>query len=90
MRLTGSSRWPTAAFGANGYVSAVDVSLWPKHVAYRHLADTVDLDSAPQLSAHATAGFLSRAERSTLNFADGFLADMATHAALMSGERAVA
>ena len=50
----------------------------------------VDLDDAPPLSARATAGFLNRAERSTLNFADGFLADMAQHAALMSGERAVA
>jgi DNA (cytosine-5)-methyltransferase 1 len=88
--MTSGSKWPTAAYGSNGDAWAVDVSLWPRQMPYRHLADVVDLDDAPPLSARATAGFLNRAERSTLHFADGFLADMAQHADLMSGERAVA
>ncbi len=75
--MTSGSKWPTAAYGSKGDAWAVDVSLWPKQMPYRHLADLVDLDDAPPLSARATAGFLNRAERSTLNFADGFLADMA-------------
>ena len=90
VRMSTGSGWPTAAFGSNGESWAVDVSLWPRRMPYRHLADLVDLDDAPPLSARATAGFLNRAERSSLRFADGFIADMAQHAALMSGERAVA
>ena len=88
--MSSGSKWPTAAYGSNGDAWAVDVSLWPKQMPYRHLAELVDLDDAPPLSARATAGFLNRAERSTLNFADGFIADMEQHAELMSGERAVA
>jgi DNA (cytosine-5)-methyltransferase 1 len=88
--MPGRSKWPTAAFGSKGDAWTVDVSLWPKQMPYRHLADLVDLDAAPVLSSRATAGFLDRAGRSTLRFADGFIADMVQHAALMSGERAVA
>ena len=88
--LLNGSKWPTAAYGSDGEVFAVDVSMWPKQLPYQHLADVVDLEAAPQLSARATAGFLNRAERSTLNFADGFIADMVDHAAVMAGERAVA
>ncbi len=65
-----------------------DVSMWPKRMPYRHLADIVDLDAAPQLSARATAGFLNRAERSTLNFADGFIAAPLTDAQLADYMRA--
>ena len=65
LRCRIGSKWPTAAYGSNGDAWAVDVSLWPKQMPYRHLADLVDLDDAPPLSARATAGFLNRAERST-------------------------
>lgn len=54
-------RWPKAAFGANGKVWAVDVSMWPVHEPYLHLHDLVDLDAAEPLSARASAGFLSSA-----------------------------
>lgn len=83
-------RWPTAAFGAKGKVWAVDVSMWPTREPYRHLHETVDLDAAQPLSARGTAGFLSRAQRGTLRFADGFLEDIAQHAAFMADERSVA
>lgn len=88
--LPTGSRWPTAACGSNGEVWAVDVSMWPTWSPYQHLADVVDLDVAPPLSARATSGFLSRAERSRLNFADGFIAEVATHSAAMEMERAAA
>jgi DNA (cytosine-5)-methyltransferase 1 len=83
-------RWPTAAFGAKGKIWAVNVSLWPLREPYRHLHDVVDLEGAPPLSARATAGFLSRAQRGNLRFAEGFLDDVAEHAAYMAEELSVA
>jgi DNA (cytosine-5)-methyltransferase 1 len=83
-------RWPTAAFGANGKVWAVDVSMWPTREPYRHLHDLVDLDRARPLSARGAAGFLSRAQRGSLRFVDGFLDDVADHAAHMAGVLSVA
>jgi DNA (cytosine-5)-methyltransferase 1 len=83
-------RWPTAAFGANGKVWAVDVSMWPTREPYRHLHNVVDLEIAPSLSARGAVGFLSRAKRGTLRFVDGFLDDVAEHAAFMSRELSVA
>lgn len=76
-------RWPTAAFGASGKVWAVDVSMWPTREPYRHLIDIVDLDAASPLSARGAAGFLSRAERGSLRFMEGFLEDVAEHVAFM-------
>ena len=83
-------KWPMAAHGANGKAWAVDASLWPRLENYRHLSKVVDLDRAPQLSARATAGFYGRTQRSSLNFVDAFIGDIAEHAALMANERAVA
>jgi len=64
--------------------------MWPVRDAYQHLSDIVDLDEASPLSARASAGFLSRAERGNLNFAPGFLDDVAEHAAFMAEELSVA
>ena len=83
-------RWPTAAFGSKGKVWAVDVSMWPTRETYTHLHDLVDLDAAQPLSVRATSGFLSRARRGNLRFADGFLDDLADHVAHMSSELSVA
>ena len=83
-------RWPTAAFGTKGKVWGVDLSLWPTHEPYRHLKDVVSLDSAPPLSARASAGFLSRARRGSLRFKDGFLDDLAEHVGFMTQELSVA
>ncbi len=88
-RVDPGSRWPLAAYGGGGEAWAVDVSLWPRESPYRHLSDLIDLDLAPQLSARASAGFLSRTERSTLNFNDDFLRDVADHAALMANDSAL-
>lgn len=88
--LRSGDRWPTAAFGSKGKIWAVDVSMWPTREPYRHLHEIVDLEAAQPLSARATSGFLSRAERGTLRFADGFLDDVAEHAAYMAEELSVA
>lgn len=88
--LERGEKWPTAAFGAKGKAWAVDLSLWPRRERYQHLSDLIDLDRAPQLSARATAGFYGRTQKSSLNFVDEFIVDIAEHAALMAAEPAVA
>ncbi len=87
--IQSGERWPTAAFGAAGKAWAVDVSMWPLHEPYLHLDRLVDLASARPLSAKATAGFLSRARRSGLRFADGFLDDLDDHLQVMTGGHSV-
>lgn len=88
--LTSTTKWPLAACGERGSAWAVDVSMWPRLDRYQHLSDVVDLEAAPALSARATAGFYSRTQRSSLNFEDAFLTDIAEHADLMTEDRAVA
>jgi DNA (cytosine-5)-methyltransferase 1 len=88
--IQAGDRWPTAAFGASGKAWAVDVSMWPTHEPYQHLGDVLDLSSAAPVSARGAAGFLSRAERGSLRFVDGFLDDVAEHVRFMNKERSVA
>jgi DNA (cytosine-5)-methyltransferase 1 len=88
--LVSGAKWPTAAHGANGKAWGAEVSMWPQQRPYQHLSDAVDLDEAPPLSARATAGFLERANRSSLTFADGFIEEMTEHLSVMAEERAVA
>jgi DNA (cytosine-5)-methyltransferase 1 len=88
--IQGGDRWPTAAFGAAGKAWAVDISMWPTHEPYSHLAEVVDLASATPISARGAAGFLSRAERGSLRFMEGFLSDVADHVQSVGGARSVA
>jgi DNA (cytosine-5)-methyltransferase 1 len=69
--------WPPAAWGGNGTAHAADVSAWPVRQRYRHLESF--LRSPKLLSERATAGFLRRAEASSLRFVDGFLDDVRDH-----------
>lgn len=78
-RLPANDPWPMGAAGARGERWAFRASMWPVARPYRHLADVVDLDVAPALSRRATAGFLSRARRSSLRFEPGFLEDVEDH-----------
>lgn len=87
--IQSGERWPTAAFGTAGKAWAVEASMWPEHQAYRHLSDVIDLEAAQPLSAKAAAGFLSRARRSGLRFAPGFLEDVADHVEAMTGSVSV-
>lgn len=83
-------RWPLAAFGANGKVWGVDLSMWPTRERYRRLIPTAEVRRATPLSARASAGFLERAQRGSLRFVDGFLDDVAEHLAFMQQELSVA
>lgn len=88
--LLRGDRWPTAAYGSGGSAWAVDASLWPEHASYQHLSELVDLSSSPHLSVRATDGFLSRAQRSSLRFKDGFLAAVSDHSEQARGLACVA
>jgi DNA (cytosine-5)-methyltransferase 1 len=70
--------WPSAAYGDEHGIRAVNATTWP--IAWRRitLLQFLRYPTRP-LSARATAGFLSRASKSQLTFADGFLADLKFH-----------
>lgn len=71
--------WPTAAWGSNGHAFAVDASQWPLDDRVRpSLLDFLEYEHVP-LSVRATAGFLERTSRSSLNFPEGFLDDVVHH-----------
>ena len=72
-------RWPNAAWGSEGRSWASPLSMWPQQQSYMHLLDVLDLEQAVPLSARATAGFLSRTERSTLRFDPDFLVAIKDH-----------
>jgi DNA (cytosine-5)-methyltransferase 1 len=76
-QLEAGQRWPGAAWGAAGTVHVADISAWPTRMPYRHLESF--LRSPRLLSERATAGFLRRAEASSLRFVDGFLDDVSDH-----------
>jgi DNA (cytosine-5)-methyltransferase 1 len=78
--------WPAAAWGHDRKAYAVGVSTWPVQQDYQHLESF--LQSPALLSVRATAGFLSRAEASSLRFVDGFLDDVREHLARMRKEAA--
>jgi len=84
--LTVGSRWPMAAYGHKGRAWEVPASLWPIRKPYKSLLDVVSPLTALPLSARATAGFLSRTERSTLRFDPEFLVAMKEHLRVMQGE----
>jgi DNA (cytosine-5)-methyltransferase 1 len=88
--LKTGAKWPMAAHGAAGKAWRVEASMWPQQLPYQHLSDVVDLAEAPPLSARATAGFLNRAGRGSLNFAPGFIEEMTEHSVVMAEDRAVA
>lgn len=66
-------RWPSAAWGEDGHVVAMNVSTWPERRNYTHLTDLVDVAEAEPLSARATAGFLTRASKGKLRLDEDFI-----------------
>lgn len=77
-RLPKGSPWPDAAWNVGDGRYTANVSAWPKQPKRRDLADFLRHEPDP-LSMKATAGFLSRAAKSTLRFAPGFLDALASH-----------
>lgn len=82
--LAPGERWPTAASGGAGKSFAADLSMWPVRAPYTHLLDVIDTASATPLSQRGTAGFLNRAERSTLRFDPDFMVAVKEHLAAVS------
>lgn len=74
----GGTHWPKAAWGQKGRVYRVERSPWPVREDYTGLAEFLRFP-ATDLSERATAGFLARAEVSSLHFVPGFLRDVRTH-----------
>jgi DNA (cytosine-5)-methyltransferase 1 len=81
--LEAGAAWPIAAHGRAGKAWQVDISMRPHSRTYG-LRQFL-LDPLKPLSARATAGFLERARRGKLRFADGFLDALDHH---LGNERA--
>jgi DNA (cytosine-5)-methyltransferase 1 len=74
-RMGSGDRWPGAAWGHAGVRYRVEASEWPARQSYQ-LSSFIQDDLQP-LSVRAASGFLSRARRGKLRFADGFLQSLA-------------
>ena len=75
--------WPDAAFGRRGKRFAMPndpLSGMKTHMPIHQFLT----DEIIPLSAKATAGFLARADKGSLNFPDGFLDHLRRHAAMMA------
>lgn len=80
--------WPTAAWSVDGERAQVHVSEWPVRRHYRSLEQFLRYEPSP-LSEKATAGFLGRAERSSLHFPSGFLEALRLHLSRISSPSSV-
>lgn len=89
--LASGTRWPSAAWGRTGERCAVPRSMWPVAYARLHLHEFVEFEPN-LLSARATAGFLSRAERGNLRIPEDLIAECRVHLEAMTpqGRLAVA
>jgi DNA (cytosine-5)-methyltransferase 1 len=79
--------WPAAAYSREGRAFRANVTHWPVHEPFQHLAGFLAHPVTP-LSERATAGFLSRASSSTLTFPDGLLDAVRRHLAAQRGTKA--
>jgi len=76
--LRRSAKWPRAAWGRNGKVYEAMVSEWPVSRRCQSLESFLEYPLQP-LSVKATAGFLSRITKSTLNVNKRFIRDVRYH-----------
>jgi len=77
--------WPVAAWNLGTGRHRASLSTWPMDVESEPLESFLRYETH-ELSAKATAGFLSRAEIAKLRFAPGFLDAVRAHLAHMRGE----
>ena len=59
--------------------------MWPRLKPYQHLSDVVDLVHAKTTVPRGSTGFLERARRGSLRFAEGFLEDIEDHIEYRAG-----
>jgi len=81
--LVAGSRWPSAAWGRSGERCAVPRSMWPVAYPRPHLHEFLEFEPN-LLSARATAGFMSRAERGNLRIPEDLIAECRVHLDAMS------
>ena len=83
----GGTPWPAAGWGFEGRRGRSPVSEWPVSEPQLHLSSFI---SRPLklLSRKATAGFLSRLERSTLHYEEGFRLDLHHQIAMHDASKA--
>jgi DNA (cytosine-5)-methyltransferase 1 len=81
-RLTSGRSWPRAAWNMGAGRHAVEASEWPIARRGEGLQRFLQFEPEP-LSVKATAGFLDRAQRSSLRFPVGFLDTVREHLAHM-------
>lgn len=85
LKRTGA--WPRAAWSINKRRHVSRASAWPIVTKRPSLVDFLQFPTEP-LSAKATAGFLERASRGSLNFPKGFLDRVRRHLLLVSSKAA--
>ena len=73
--LKNGARWPSAGWGIEGRRGRSSVSDWPALAPQQHLASFLTHKIKP-LSRKATAGFLSRLEKSSLRHEEAFRLDL--------------
>ncbi len=76
--IADGARWPRAAWNVGAGRYANGLSVWPRREPAQSLASFLRDDPKP-LSQRATAGFLERTARSSLEFPAGFLDAMRDH-----------
>ena len=86
-RLASNGRWPRAAFNVGTGRYSIDMSAWPKHKPRQSLIEFVG-DRGTPLSRRATAGFLSRTQRASLRFPEGFTDAVEAHLRRMEAAEA--
>lgn len=76
----GRGAWPAAAAGSAGRIQVpVDLSEFPTHVGYNHLAQMIDASAAEALSLRGAKGFWNRLQQGNLGRYPGFRADVQEH-----------
>lgn len=76
----GRGAWPAAATGSAGRIQVpVDLSEFPTHVGYNHLAQMIDASAAEALSLRGAKGFWNRLQQGNLGRYPGFRADVQEH-----------
>lgn len=87
--FSGVGRWPRAARFDGDHRIAVEIGGFPDWKVRPALVDFLEHPGKP-LSVRATQGFLSRTERSSLRFVDGFQDRLRSHLRNMGAEPATA
>lgn len=83
----GSGSWPTAAAGRSGSIEVpVDLSEFPVHEDYSHLAEMVDAPAAEALTLRAAKGFWNRLQQGNLGRYPGFRDDVQGHINILESE----